>query len=374
MSKEKKIENLSTKNEGIGSFSNKEYATTLAELKKQIQKCQLRAIIAANKELVRLYWTVGKIIVERQENSGWGSKFIDKLAKDLQNEFPGIEGFSRRNVFRMRAFYLEYKLVPPAVAQFNELKHLGVLAQIPWSHNIVLMEKLDSIEERIWYANKTLEHGWGRNALSSWISSELYKREGKAITNFKTTLPTPQSDLAQQVLKDPFLFDFLTPHKDHLEKDLEDGLVTHIQKFLLELGQGFALIGRQYQINVEVDPYYIDLLFYHMRLRTFVVIELKARAFKPEDAGQFNFYLSAVNDILKHSNDNSTIGILLCKTRKKVKAEYAFRHINRPMAAIEYETMLTKALPEELKSSLPTIKEIEEELEKDSNALHQKVG
>lgn len=174
MPKEKKIKNLSVKNEGIGLFSNKEYATTLAELKKQIQKCQLRAITAANKELVRLYWTVGKTIVERQENSGWGSKFIDKLAKDLQNEFPGLEGFSRRNVFRMRAFYLEYKLVPPAVAQFNELEHLGILAQIPWSHNIVLMEKLDSVEERIWYANKTLEHGWSRDMLSTWIASKLY--------------------------------------------------------------------------------------------------------------------------------------------------------------------------------------------------------
>lgn len=374
MPKEKKIKNLSTKNDGIELFSNKEYAATLAELKKQIQKCQLRAITAANKELVRLYWTVGKIIVEKQENSGWGSKFIDKLAKDLQNEFPGLEGFSRRNVFRMRAFYLEYKLVPPGVAQFNELEHLGVLAQIPWSHNIVLMEKLDNMKERIWYANKTLEHGWSRDMLSTWIGSKLHKREGKAITNFKTTLPDPQSDLAQQTLKDPFLFDFLTLHKDHLEKDLEDGLVNHIQKFLLELGQGFAFMGRQYQINVEGDSYYIDLLFYHVRLRAFVVIELKARAFKPEDAGQLNFYLSAVDDILKHPNDNSTIGILLCKNKKKVKAEYAFRHINRPMVAIEYETMLTKALPEELKSSLPTIKEIEEALEKNSDDLHQEVG
>jgi len=324
------------------------------------------AISAANKELVRLYWIVGKTIVERQENSGWGSKFIDKLTKDLQNEFPGIEGFSRRNVFRMRAFYRAYKLVPPAVAQLSEVEHLGVLAQIPWSHNVVLMEKLDSLDERMWYANKTLEHGWSRDMLTTWIDSKLHKREGKAITNFKTTLPAPQSDLAQQTLKDPFLFDFLTLHKDHLEKDLEDGLVNHIQKFLLELGQGFAFMGRQYQINVEGDPYHLDLLFYHVKLRAFVIIEIKARAFKPEDAGQLNFYLSAVDDALKQPGDNPTIGILLCKTRKKIKAEYAFRDINKPMAAIEYETMLTQALPEDLKSSLPTIKEIEEELEKDA--------
>lgn len=365
MKKERKTKNLPARMEESELFSNKEYSSTLAQLKKTIQECQLRTITAANKELVRLYWTVGKTIVERQENSGWGSKFIDKLTKDLQNEFPGIEGFSRRNVFRMRAFYLEYKSVPPIVAQLNEVEHLGVLAQIPWSHNIILIEKLDNIEERIWYANKTLEHGWSRDMLATWIDSKLHKREGKAITNFKATLPAPQSDLAQQTLKDPFLFDFLTLHKNHLEKDLEDGLVNHIQKFLLELGQGFAFMGRQYQINVDGDPYYIDLLFYHVKLRSFVVIELKARAFMPEDAGQLNFYLSAVDDMLKHPNDNPTIGILLCKTRKKIKAEYAFRHINRPMAAIEYETMLTKALPEELKSSLPTVKEIEEELERD---------
>lgn len=370
MPKNKKIEDPPVISAERGLFSNKEYNFTLAELKKEIQECQFRAITSANKELVRLYWVVGKIIIERQENSGWGSKFIDKLTVDLQNEFPGIEGFSRRNVFRMRAFYLAYKLVPPAVAQFNEVEHLGVLAQIPWSHNVILMEKLDSFEERIWYANKTLEQGWSRDVLATWIDSKLHKREGKAITNFKVTLPAPQSELAQQTLKDPFLFDFLTLHKDHLEKELEDGLVTHIQKFLLELGQGFSFMGRQYQINVDGDPYYIDLLFYHVKLRCFIVIELKARAFKPEDTGQLNFYLSAVDDMLKHPSDNPTIGILLCKTRSKVKAEYAFRHINRPMGVVEYETMLTKALPEELKSSLPTVKEIEEELEKDAT-LHK---
>lgn len=364
MAKGKKIKNLPTRTEKSALFSNKEYAITLAELKKTIQACQLRAIVAANKELVRLYWTIGKIIVQRQEKSGWGSKFIEKLTKDLQNEFPGIEGFSKSNIFRMRAFYIEYSKVAPAVRQFEELGNLGVLTRIPWSHNVVLMEKLDNIDERIWYANKTLEHGWSRDMLAIWIDAKLHKREGKAVTNFKDTLSAPQSDLAQQTLKDPFLFDFLALSKDHLEKDLEDGLVNHIQKFLLELGQGFAFLGRQYQINVEGDSYYIDLLFYHVKLRAFIVIELKARAFKPEDAGQLNFYLSAVDDMLKHPDDNQTIGILLCKTKKKVKAEYAFRNVNRPMAAIQYETMLTQVLPEELKSNLPTIKEIEEELEK----------
>lgn len=365
MAKAKKTKSVPIVKESTNLFLNKEYELTLADLKKRIRESQINAVIAANKELIRLYWTIGKTIVERQEGSGWGTKFIENLAKDLQNEFPGIEGFSRTNVFRMRAFYKEYKIVPPAVGQIDEIDHISVLSSIPWSHNIVLIEKLKTAEERIWYAGKTLQYGWSRNMLAMWIDSDLHKREGKAITNFKTTLPAPQSDLAQNILKDPYLFDFITLHENYVEKDLEEGLVAHIQKFLLELGQGFSFMGRQYPIIIEEDTLYIDLLFYHIKLRCFIVIELKARAFKPEYAGQLNYYLSAVDDILRHQNDNPTIGILLCKTKNKVKAEYAFRHINRPIAAVEYETMLTKALPEELKSSLPTVKEIEEELEKD---------
>lgn len=356
----KKKSVLKSTNAKTEVFSNKEYDLTLANLKKQIQTAQLRAVIAANKELVRLYWSVGKIIAEKQEKSGWGSKVIEKLAKDLQNEFPGIEGFSRANVFRMKAFFCAYEKVAQAVRQFESLPIFG----IPWGHNILLIQRVKKEEERLWYAAKAIEHGWSRSMLETWMKSDLYNREGKAITNFKTTLPVPLSDLAQQSLKDPYLFDFLTLHKDHLEQDLEDGLINHIQEFLIELGHGFAFMGRQYPIQVEGDSYYIDLLFYHVKLRAFIVVEIKARAFKPDDAGQLNFYLSAVDDFLKHPSDNPTIGILLCKTRNKVKAEYAFRHINRPIAAIEYETILTKAVPEELKSSLPTIQEIEEELEK----------
>lgn len=346
-------------------LSSKEYASTLASLKKQIQECQIRAITAVNKELVNLYWTIGKIIVEKQESSGWGSKFIEKLAKDLQSEFPGIEGFSRTNIFRMRAFYIAYKKVPPAVGQLDKGTDLGVLAKIPWSHNVVLMEKLTSLEAKIWYAKKVIEHGWSRTMLEMWIKSDLYHREGKAITNFQKTLPAPQSDLAQQTIKDPYIFDFLTLQEDHLEKDLENGLVEHIQKFLLELGQGFAFLGRQFPITVDGDTSYIDLLFFHTKLRAYIIVELKARAFKPEDTGQLNYYLSAVDDMLKHPNDNPSIGILLCKTRSKVKAEYAFRDIKKPMGVVEYETMLTKALPKDMKSSLPTIQEIEAELKKE---------
>jgi predicted nuclease of restriction endonuclease-like (RecB) superfamily len=355
----------STKNDLIKSdqdiVSTNEYASTLADLKKRIQECQLRAVTAANKELISLYWTIGKTIVEKQQTSGWGTSVIEKLAKDLQNEFPGVEGFSRSNIFRMKAFFSAYEKVAQAVRQFESLPIFG----IPWGHNILLIQRIKNDEERLWYASKTIEHGWSRSILETWMESDLYNREGKALTNFKQTLPAPQSDLAQQTLKDPYLFDFITLHKDHLEKDLEDGLVQHIQKFLIELGHGFAFMGQQYPVVVDGDTSYIDLLFYHVKLRSFLVVEIKARAFKPEDVGQLNFYLSAVDDMLKHPSDSPTIGILLCKTRNKVKAEYAFRHIHRPMGVVEYKTMLTKALPEYLKSSLPTIQEIEAELEKD---------
>lgn len=341
------------------------YSEFLNELKEKIRNAQLKAAIAASRELSKLYWELGKDIVEKQKREGWGSKVLERVAKDLQNEFPGVEGFSRTNIFRMRAFYLAYSNCLTAVGQLQE-NQLELLFNIPWGHNFILLDKLKSFEERLWYAKKVIEHGWSRSMLTLWIENKLHGREGKAITNFKTTLPPPQSDLAQQTLKDPYVFDFLTLHKEHLEKDLEDGLVNHIQKFLIELGQGFAFMGRQYPLTVAGEQFYIDLLFYHVKLRSFVIVELKAKAFKPEDAGQLNFYLSAVDDMIKHPTDNSTIGILLCKDRNKVIAEYAFRGIERPMGVIEYETMLTRAIPEELKSSLPTIKEIETELSADS--------
>ncbi|HSW73212.1 MAG TPA: PDDEXK nuclease domain-containing protein [Chlamydiales bacterium] len=337
------------------------YNELLKGLKEKIRNVQLKAAIAANRELVKLYWEIGKEIVEKQNKEGWGSKILEKISKDLQNEFPGIEGFSRTNIFRMRAFYLAYSNCLTAVGQLEEEK-VEPFLNIPWGHNFILLDKLKSFDERLWYAKRIIEYGWSRSILTTWIENNLYLREGKAITNFKTTLPSPQSDLAQQTLKDPYIFDFLTLHKEHLEKDLENGLVNHIQKFLIELGQGFAFMGRQYPLNISGEQFLIDLLFYHIKLRCFVVVELKAKAFKPEDAGQLNFYLSAVDDMIKHPTDNPTIGILLCKDRNKIIAEYAFRGIDRPMGVVEYETMLTKALPEELKSSLPTVKELETEL------------
>ncbi len=344
----------------VSSVATKEYAETLAMLKKQVQEAQVKAVFSANKELIKLYWLIGKTIIEKQEAVGWGLSIIELLAKDLQSAFPGIGGFSKRNVFRMRAFYSAYQKVPQAVAQIEKLP----IFNIPWGHNAVLIEKIKDLDLRLWYAQKAIENGWSRNMLETWIKSELHNRQGKAITNFRRTLPVPHSDMAQQSLKDPYLFDFLTLQEEHLERDVEQGLIDHIQKFLLELGKDFAFVGRQYHLEVDGDDYYLDLLFYHLKLRCYAVIELKNTAFKPEFAGKLNFYLSAVDDLLRHKDDNPTIGLLLCKTKKNFTVEYALRDINKPIGVAEYETKLVASLPKNLKSSLPTIEEIEAELEK----------
>ncbi len=314
--------------------------------------------MAVNKELIKLYWDIGKDIVEKQKQEGWGSKVLEKVAKDLQNELPGIEGFSRRNMFIMRAFYQAYEKVQQAVAQLDNLP----IFSIPWGHNALILEKIKDSAERLWYASKVIEHGWSRSMLTVWIENGLYRREGKAITNFKTALPAPQSDLAQQSLKDPYVFDFLSLHKEHLEKDLEDGLVNHIQKFLIELGQGFAFVGHQHPIKAGKKDLYIDLLFYHLTLRCYIVVELKATEFDSRDAGQMSAYLSAVDDQLRHEDDKPTIGIILCKTKDNVFAEYVLRNFNRPIGVAEFEVKLVEKLPKELKSSLPTVAEIEAEL------------
>lgn len=337
-----------------------EYAQTLANLKQQVQEAQVKAALSVNKELIKLYWSIGKTIVEKQEKSGWGTGLVEQLAKDLQNALPGIEGFSPRNIFRMQAFYRAYEKVTQTVSQIENLP----IFKIPWGQNIVIFQQIKNNEERLWYAQKSIEHGWSRTMLEMQIESDLYKRSGKAITNFSKTLPSPHSDMAQQSLKDPYVFDFLTLHDDHVEHDIEEGLVNNVQKLLLELGKGFALIGRQYHLEVGDSDFYIDLLFYHTKLRCYVVVELKARKFDPRDAGQLNFYLSAVDDILRHPDDKPTIGLLLCKTKNDIVAEYALRDINKPIGIAGYQAEITKRLPKEMKSSLPTIKELEDELEK----------
>lgn len=330
-----------------------EYKDFLKEIKERILTCQVKAAIAVNQELISLYWEIGSKIHVKQKSAGWGAKTIGNLAKDLKFSFPDMKGFSLTNIKYMVQFAKEY---PDTIISQQPV------GQIPWGHNILLLQKLSSIQERLWYAHKIIANGWSRNVLLHWIDSGLYKRQGKAVTNFQTTLPSPQSDLADQTLKDPYCFDFLTLREKHDEKELESGLLDHVQKFLLELGTGFSFVGRQVQLTIGDQAFYIDLLFYHYKLRCFVVVELKASDFKPEFAGKMNFYLSAIDDLMKHTDDKPSIGLLLCKGKNKVVAEYALRDINKPIGISQYETIILESLPAELKGSLPSIEEIEQEL------------
>lgn len=330
---------------------NGEYAAFLQDVKARIQAAQTRAALAVNHELVMLYWSIGNDILTRQREQGWGTKIIERLSADLRHEFPEMKGFSRTNLLYMRAFADAWK--DEAIVQ-------QVVGQLPWGHNVTLIDKLPDTGARIWYARKAVEHGWSRNVLVHQIESRLLERQGKAITNFERTLPAPMSELAQQLLKDPYNFDFLTLHDDAAERDMERGLLTYLQKFLLELGAGFAFIGSQHHLEIDEEDYYLDLLFYHTRLHCYVVIDLKMRAFKPEDAGKMGFYLAAADDLLRTEGDAPTIGILLCKTKKKTTVEYALRNMNAPIGISQYQ--LADALPDNLQRNLPTIAELEAEL------------
>lgn len=341
------------------------YRLFLDKIKKQVHEARIKASLAINRELIQLYWAIGKQIVEKQTQEGWGKGIIERLGKDLQNAFPGIKGFSNSNIFRMRKFFLFCQKVAQAGPLLDSQPIPLELLDIPWRHNIVLIEKLETWKDILWYAQKTIENGWSRSALEDQIKAKLHAKSGRAITNFERRLPTPQSQLANEVLKDPYSFDFLTLTEGYKEKELEDGLITHIQKFLLELGAGFAFMGRQYPIKVGKEDYLIDLLFYHTRLHCYCVVELKTNSFKPEYAGKLNFYLKAVDMQLKQERDNPTIGILLCKTKDNLVVEYALSDINKPIGVAEYETKILESLPENLKGSLPTIEEIEEELASD---------
>jgi len=331
----------------------KEYRTFLKEIKERILSSQVKAAVAVNRELVTLYWEIGSAFGVKQQKASWGAKVVEKLARDLKFSFPQLKGFSLTNIKYMVQFAKEYP-------DFKISQQL--VGQIPWGHNMLIIQKLSSLEERFWYIKKTIENGWSRSVLDTWISSNLYARQGKSITNFTKTLPTPLSDLANQALKDPYCFDFLTLRNEYDEQELESGLLNHIQKFLLELGAGFSFVGRQVHLEVGRQDFYLDLLFYHYKLRCFVVVELKATDFKPEFAGKMNFYLSAVDDLIKQPEDKPTIGLLLCKGKNKVIAEYALRDINKPIGISQYETAILKSLPDELKGTLPSIKEIEQEL------------
>lgn len=343
------------------NIAAKEYAETVAELKTRILKARVKVVVAANKELIKLYWEVGQTISKRQLEGNWGDKLVEQLATDIRSSFPEIKGFSKRNVFRMRAFYRTYELVSQAVTLIEDMP----VFSIPWGHNIVLVESVKDQKARLWYAQMTLQDGWSRITLEEHIKNCSYERAGKAITNFKRTLPKPQSHLAHEALKDPYLFDFLSLSDKYNEREVEQGLIDHIQKFLLALGKGFAFVGRQEHLVVDDTDFYIDLLFYHTKLRCYVVIELKNTAFKPAYAGQLNFYLSVVDDLLRHPEDKPTIGLLLCKTKKNFVVEYALKDINKPIGVAGYETELRKSLPKNLKGSLPTVEEIEAELDKE---------
>jgi predicted nuclease of restriction endonuclease-like (RecB) superfamily len=343
------------------------YDAFLKDLKERIRAAQIKAAVAANSKLIELCWHTGQSIVERQEREGWGSSVIERLAKDIQTAFPGVEGFSRSNIWRMRAFFLAYtrevaNLAQP-VREFDGVHLPLLMAELPWGHNVVLIQKIKDPTERLWYARQAIEHGWSRPILDHQIDSGLYGRQGKAVTNFTRTLPPPQSELADEVLKDPYAFDFLSLAKDARERELKKGLLAQIRHFLLELGAGFAFVGENVHLEVGGDDFYIDMLFYHLKLRAFIVIDLKARPFKPEFAGKMNFYLSAVDDRLRYPDDQPSIGIILCKAGNQAVAEYALRDIAKPIGISTYVTRLVESLPADLQTSLPTVAELEAELQ-----------
>jgi predicted nuclease of restriction endonuclease-like (RecB) superfamily len=367
------------------------YNSLLNEIKDRIRQAQIRAAVSANAEMILLYWDIGRMIHQRQQMEGWGAGIIPRLARDIRNELPEVKGLSERNIGYMVRFFREYgdpPILQQAVAKLPESPtkdkalfqsgekappkgiHLNLqqhVAKIPWGHNILLMEKVKDLTIRLWYIRQTVEQGWGRDTLASMIRNKVYDRHGQTVNNFSTRLPTPQSELASRLLKDPYLFDFLTLEEPFHERELEMGLIRHLERFLLELGSGFAFVGRQYHLELSDKDFYLDLLFYHLKLRCFVVIDLKKGDFKPEYAGKMNFYCSVVDDQLRNDTDQATIGLILCQTKDRILAEYALRDIHKPIGVSDYE--LTRALPKSLKSSLPTVEEIEAELSLEVSGL-----
>lgn len=336
------------------SIINQEYNKFLSSLKERVASSRYKAALNVNKELILLYHHIGMQILDAQSKQGWGAKIIDQLSKDLASEFPEMKGFSVRNLKYMRKFAEEYP-----DSQFVQ----EVLAQLTWYHTVTLLDKISDKQIRLFYVKHAIENGWSRNIMVMQIELSLHKRQGQAITNFKDKLPSPQSDLAHYTLKDPYIFDFLSIGKEAHEREVEKVLVHHMEKFILELGTGFAFVGRQYHLEVGDQDFYIDLLFYHLKLRCFVVIELKDKDFKPEYAGKMNFYLSCVDDLVKHEIDQPSIGLILCKSKNNILAEYTLRDMTKPIGLAEYR--LTESLPENLKTALPTIEELEAELAKD---------
>lgn len=346
-------------NKELSVINNIEYKEFLLELKKRVRSSQLKAAIKVNYELLDLYWNLGKEIVSRQEKYSWGDNFISNLSKDLKKEFPDMKGFSIQNLKSIRywyLFYIEYLIGLQSVSQLENV--MKKIKSIPWGHNQRIMYKCNTVKQALFYVDMTIENGWSRVILEHQIDSQLYERTGNAISNFESKLPESQSELAKQTIKDPYNFDFLTLRCKYDERELEDALVEQITSFLLELGTGFSYIGRQVHLKVGDSDFYIDLLFYHVKLHCYIVVELKTEKLKPEFVGQLNFYVTAVNKIMKSKEDNSTIGILICKDKDNVVAEYSLEGTSQPIGISKYE--LNKILDKEYKSSLPSIEEIEE--------------
>lgn len=331
------------------------YASTLGSIKNRIQTERLRTILSANEAMVLLYWDIGKEILERQQQEGWGAKVIERLSSDLCKSFPDMKGLSMRNLLFMRSF---------AEAYPNRQIVKQLVSQLPWGHNIRLLQRIKDQEKRLWYIKMSIQNGWSRNILEIQIDSNACERQGQAVNNFAITLPPGDSDMAAQVFKDPYLFDFIGTADPRREREIEQALVDHIQHFLLELGTGFAFVGRQVHLELGDSDFYIDLLFYHLKLRCYVVVELKTVPFSPGFVGTLNMYLSAVDDLLCHPDDKPSIGLLLCKNKNRIVVEYALRGFQNPIGVAEWETKLVDALPSELRDSLPTIEEIEAELTK----------
>jgi predicted nuclease of restriction endonuclease-like (RecB) superfamily len=333
---------------------NKDYMDFFSSIKDRLKTAQIRAALAANSELIKFYWELGNDLIEKQKKQKWGARFLEQLSNDMRQAFPEMQGFSVTNLKRMRLFaqaYPDFEIRAQAVPQ------------LPWGHIVRLMQMIKDGSQREWYAAQTIKNGWSRSVLEMQIESQLFERQAitsKKTSNYHAHLPAAQSDLANEILKDPFNFDFLTIQGKAHERAVEDALVTHIRDFLIELGQGFAFVGSQVPLTFDDQEFFVDLLFYHLHLRAFVVIELKATKFKPEHTGQLGFYMAAVDDLMRKEGDNQTIGILLCKSKNKVVAEYALRNMRAPIGVSEYT--LSKSIPKDLKTSLPTTEEIEAEL------------
>ena len=336
-----------------------EYKQFLFDIKSKIQSAQLKAHIKVNEEMLKLYWEIGSMIISKQKESSWGDKILENISKDLKKEFPALQGFSLRNIHYMKKWVLFYSNNQQSIDEIVQ-QLVAQIFQIPWGHNIHIISKVKNIDEALFYISKTIENNYSRAQLVEQMSKELYLRSGKAVTNFESKLPKPQSALANEITKDPYNFDFLTLRESYDEKELEEALIQNMTKFLLELGSGFAFVGQQYKITVDKNDFKMDLLFYHTKLHCFVVVELKTTDFKPEYTGKLNFYITAVDEQIKTKFDNPTIGILICKSKSDTIVEYALRNVNTPIGISEYQ--LTEILPKEYESSLPTIEQIEAEL------------